>query len=427
MDATWIGVVDVAFGAEEGGAEGGAEGGRENGGDAGNGKRRRRRRLEVKACIKEAASFAVDPAVQERVEVHWRVLEELERAVLCPVPAQTPLSSKGVRKMQTSVGTMLLTAARQALQVDCVFVNGGNIRASVAYPLSQKVFTYKDLKAEIPFPCEMVTVRLPGSVLSSLLQYSRQFALLDPPVEKGGFLQVDEGVRVDASTHAITHVQGRPLEASRMYSLATTWGVVSGIDDLRPILDYREAHPEAVFPTSAEAGRGLKEVLVAHHSRMLWWDLAKHVGFRAMDTDGDGVLSQKEVAAATQACYGEALSRLVVANLMATADFDGDGVISVKEFIRICLSQEAAFQDGDTDNDERLSFEEVWSLLKAHYDGNSNGSHTPIRAAGEGKGLTEADVREMYDEIDSDKRGGISWAEFREHMARQREPTALVI
>lgn len=27
------------------------------------------------ACIKEAASFAVDPAVQERVEVHWRVLE----------------------------------------------------------------------------------------------------------------------------------------------------------------------------------------------------------------------------------------------------------------------------------------------------------------------------------------------------------------
>lgn len=66
------------------------------------------------------------------------------------------------------------------------------------------------------------------------------------------------------------------------------------------IPDYREAHPEAVFPTSAEAGRGLKEVLVAHHSRMLWWDLAKHVGFRAMDTDGDGVLSQKEVAAATQ-------------------------------------------------------------------------------------------------------------------------------
>lgn len=128
-----------------------------------------------------------------------------------------------------------------------------------------------------------------------------------------------------------------------------------------------------------------------------------------------------------QACYGEALSRLVVANLMATADFDGDGVISVKEFIRICLSQEAAFQDGDTDNDERLSFEEVWSLLKAHYDGKSNGSHTLIRAAGEGKGLTEADVREMYDEIDSDKRGGISWAEFREHMARQREPTALVI
>jgi hypothetical protein len=48
MDATWIGVVDVAFGAEESGAEGGAQGGREDGGDAGNGERRRRRRPEVK-------------------------------------------------------------------------------------------------------------------------------------------------------------------------------------------------------------------------------------------------------------------------------------------------------------------------------------------------------------------------------------------
>lgn len=45
-------------------------------------------------------------------------------------------------------------------------------------------------KAEVPFPCEMVVVHAPGAVLSDLLAYSRRFALQEPPVEKGGYLQV---------------------------------------------------------------------------------------------------------------------------------------------------------------------------------------------------------------------------------------------
>jgi len=65
-------------------------------------------------------------------------------------------------------------------------------------------------------------------------------------------------------------------------------------------LDYIKEHPEAGFPSSAECGRGLKEVLVTYHSRALWWDLAKQVGFRAIDTNGDGVLCRKEVEAATR-------------------------------------------------------------------------------------------------------------------------------
>lgn len=43
----------------------------------------------------------------------------------------------------------------------------------------------------------MVVVRAPGTVLSDLLAFSRRFALQDPPVEKGGYLQVCFGfVRV---------------------------------------------------------------------------------------------------------------------------------------------------------------------------------------------------------------------------------------
>jgi hypothetical protein len=49
-------------------------------------------------------------------------------------------------------------------------------------------------------------------------------------------LQVDDGVRTDPATHAITHIMHQPLDPSKLYSMATTWGVISGIDDLRPIL-----------------------------------------------------------------------------------------------------------------------------------------------------------------------------------------------
>ena len=128
-----------------------------------------------------------------------------------------------------------------------------------------------------------------------------------------------------------------------------------------------------------------------------------------------------------QECYGEALSQLVLANLMATADYDGDGVVSVSEFVRICMSHEEAFRYGDVDGDGHMSFDEVWFMLKAHFDGKTGGSRSPIRGAGKGQGLTEGDVRRMFDEIDVDGVHGISWAEFREHLAQQREPASIVI
>lgn len=117
----------------------------------------------------------------------------------------------------------------------------------------------------------------------------------------------------------------------------------------------------------------------------------------------------------------------MIANLMACADYDGDGFVSVSEFVRICLSHEAAFSDGDMDGDGYLSFDEVWCMLKAHFDGKSGGSRSPIQGAGRGMGLTEGEVRRMFDEINGDGEEGISWPAFREHLAQQREPASIVI
>jgi len=49
-----------------------------------------------------------------------QILTELDEAVLCSVPPGIPLSSKGIRRRQVSVGTMLVSALRRALQVSRV-------------------------------------------------------------------------------------------------------------------------------------------------------------------------------------------------------------------------------------------------------------------------------------------------------------------
>ena len=169
---------------------------------------------------------------------------------------------------------------------------------------------------------------------------------------------------------------------------------------------------------------------------------------------------------------------------MAAADLNGDGVVSVSEFIHICLTNEAAFFAADTDGDQTLSREELWVLLKVHYDGKPKGSHSPIRrrdSSGSGTStnnkekntslrkekenqqtqsngttnghssnggsaahvaaaaarpaspspspspsppsplgiLTEEEVNEIFDNLDVEKKGAISWACFKEHLAKQ--------
>lgn len=49
----------------------------------------------------------------------------------------------------------------------------------------------------------------------------------------------------------------RPLEPNSLYNLATTFDITSGIDNLRPLLAYKEKHPET-FPKKRDDGWGLK-------------------------------------------------------------------------------------------------------------------------------------------------------------------------
>ena len=69
-------------------------------------------------------------------------------------------------------------------------INGATVKGDRDYP--NGILTLSELKAELPFPTKMVTVRIPGSVLQAALAFSRT----DGPdgKERRGYLQVGRSV-----------------------------------------------------------------------------------------------------------------------------------------------------------------------------------------------------------------------------------------
>lgn len=114
----------------------------------------------------------------------------------------------------------------------------------------------------------------------------------------------------------------RPLEPNSLYNLATTFDITSGIDNLRPLLAYKEKHPET-FPKKRDDGWGLKvrereaeetvifvpaqvsfnfnlklaslvvqELLVEYFCRAIWWEILRSTTFADLDTNGNGTIER---------------------------------------------------------------------------------------------------------------------------------------
>jgi hypothetical protein len=72
------------------------------------------------------------------------------------LPAGVPLSSKGTRFQQTTVGGVICMAIKEALEVDVAIINGATIKGDMEYGGS--TITYAQLKKELPFPTKIVVV-----------------------------------------------------------------------------------------------------------------------------------------------------------------------------------------------------------------------------------------------------------------------------
>jgi NADPH:quinone reductase-like Zn-dependent oxidoreductase/2',3'-cyclic-nucleotide 2'-phosphodiesterase (5'-nucleotidase family) len=268
--------------------------------------------------IDDVALYAEDPAERALVDKHLSAVKDLEAATLMTIPPGTVLSSVGTRAKQTSIGTLVCTAVREALGAEGCIINGGGIRASREY---KSHITFGDLKMEVPFDNEIVVVSLPGHILREAIAASRARA----PAESGSFLQVDDRLEVDAHG-MLTTVHGAPLDPQRDYSVAVVRELLFGLDHIEPLVRWAEQNASKV--PAIGSGRETKLILVDAFSMALWRSMG---GFDEVDTDGDGMVTEAEVFAAVARVTAEPASHLTAGFVVRALDTNHDNHISREE------------------------------------------------------------------------------------------------
>lgn len=81
--------------------------------------------------------------------------------------------------------------------------------------------TFVQLKDELPFPTKMVACYLSGEILREAVRYSRRAGGKEgEEIERRGYAQCCDAITIEEATDLITHVQGKPLDPSKIYLVA---------------------------------------------------------------------------------------------------------------------------------------------------------------------------------------------------------------
>lgn len=151
--------------------------------------------------------------------------------------------------------------------------------------------------------------------------------------------------------------------------------------------------------------------------------------FNSLDSDGDGLVTQDEIATAIDSAmsqfggempskedFSSMLSDLglelpappekpdassLVSELIASYDSDGDGALSAQE---VSLLTEEEFSSIDTDSDGSITTEELTTAVES-----TGGGAAP--ASGGGGAVAASSEEETYDEMDTNEDGVVSQAE----------------
>ena len=264
----------------------------------------------VEMSMLDVCDYTKDMEVESVSFNALRPVRELKEAVMLRTSQMRPsLSSIQGRTKQTTMGTLLTSALRDAMRADVCLLNAGGIRGNATY---EHEFTYFDLKNEIAFTTYMVVVAMEGKEVASAVKESRSKL----PMADGGFLQLDgrcevAGDDTPEKMQELIVVAGSPLELEREYLVATDYLLLTGLNNIPTLKKYGDEHPEIM--ENKDACSLSKPTLVQYFAKNL---IRAMGGLEEIDLDHDGIVTEEEVE--------EALKRLY-------ADKDGDGKISVEE------------------------------------------------------------------------------------------------
>eukprot|EP00746_Dinoflagellata_sp_MGD_P084739 gnl/MRDRNA2_/MRDRNA2_33606_c0_seq1.p1 gnl/MRDRNA2_/MRDRNA2_33606_c0~~gnl/MRDRNA2_/MRDRNA2_33606_c0_seq1.p1 ORF type:complete len:374 (-),score=80.22 gnl/MRDRNA2_/MRDRNA2_33606_c0_seq1:97-1152(-) len=300
---------------------------------------------KIEAEVIKVADYKADPALAAVVTGAYSILDYLRKTQLTVVPEKfKPLSSEGARDRHCSMGTYLCSQFRDALNLDCpmnepqcdccIFKAGACPRGMKEYKDDDKI-TLEVLKSEIEGKQEISLFKVPGKVLRVGLRET----WINP---NPGWMQYSDDLKVDSDGYVI-QICNEPIDLERIYNVASC-GDFSRERDGPSIGAWLRENPDCM--PEPDAG------IPAHALLMqLWADVVWEEIWKACETDGDGELSNEEIAkldlnkdgkldkgelaAALNNICGfsvyEGEHSFVEALLVAAGDVDHDGSLTLSE------------------------------------------------------------------------------------------------
>ena len=178
--------------------------------------------------------------------------DAVEKILAEPVgTAGGTFSNAESRKRETAIGdlvadSMVWYTRSMNLQTDFAIQNGGGIRTDIP----EGAITQKTVYSILPFDNSVVVVTLKGSDLQALFDF-----LATIPQGSGAFPQVSEGVKfsINYNTGRCENISinGRPIDAAKLYRVATNSYMAAGGDGYQAFLKAVEKYDTSVFQRDA--------------------------------------------------------------------------------------------------------------------------------------------------------------------------------
>jgi 2',3'-cyclic-nucleotide 2'-phosphodiesterase (5'-nucleotidase family) len=164
-----------------------------------------------------------DPAFASLDQKYGPLLKSLEQPV-GRTDVELNVKSADVRTRETNMADFIADTFRQSTGADIGLVNGGSIRADATF--NPGVLTKRDVLSMLPYNNKVVKMQLTGAVIRAALEHG--VASIGQEEQPGRFPQIsglryayDATRKPGARLTSIT-INGKPLDDTRTYTLATT-------------------------------------------------------------------------------------------------------------------------------------------------------------------------------------------------------------